>query len=852
MYRASAKNNLKRKYLFAGHVGSGIAHYTEAKYELALEHFLKGIQSFPSTNATLRVAIAACCYRLGYYERANAAIDSALNLDPSNSNALVMKSILLQIESQKIDRTKRINCRLQAFENCVLASTIDSNCSTAFIQMANHIFHTWKLISDSNDSIFRIVSDFKFMISTNNAVSLTVGNIIRLNGITNTYIVKNVEAAPDGMHSIIEIDKPVLTHISELNSLECRDLNEVVRLVESLISSNSNNKVQSEGYYILGKVRHIQGNIEDALINYLQSLQNSDDMILAAFGAAQIYFSKQDFVKSLQIFERVHQAYPLDKDTQAYICLLKGLCNKEVSSFDVLRDVTPGFPYQAELWLLQGNLRIGDPNQTSQTLKCFLHALECSEENKLPIHPNLLSNIAILNHGIGKFNTSLDFMKRALVEENSLSSSNDELNPEFRSSDLENIFYSWGSPICSLQYVSVDDNFVAQSDIDLTQLISVGDEILLGDALFKVNFVCLNSLKGYCPILIRSNETTTSFELRVKQKWRNFYGNITNCFNMAKILESCGSTSAATEVYIQLLKQHPSFIECYLRLSEMAKDMGNFTEATLWLSKALSVDEHEPDVNISVGDLYNRSVLLEDAKKSYEKVCSKNRHDARAMISLGNFYFGTLNSKDSKYDSHLKDSYKFYYAALSEDVKNIYATNGLGMVCAEKGLLQVSRDIFTRAREESLGADIGINLAHVLIGQKRFADAEHLYISTIKSLIVSCRVDKVVSVHEWTALAQLAYNRLDSSLNSLLKGTHLNPLSFRLWFNVAIVNRDYALFVKSKSNRSISDVESALQSIDIATQFFSFYAKTSISFKREPQYERSVADKLGKNAKVSM
>ena len=70
----------------------------------------------------------------------------------------------------------------------------------------------------------------------------------------------------------------------------------------------------------------------------------------------------------------------------------------------------------------------------------------------------------------------------------------------------------------------------------------------------------------------------------------------------------------------------------------------------------------------------------------------------------------------------MKDSYKFFYASLSEDLKNIYATNGLGMICAEKGILQVSKDIFTRAREECLGTDVSINLAHVHLALKRFTD----------------------------------------------------------------------------------------------------------------------------------
>jgi RNA polymerase-associated protein CTR9 len=68
------------------------------------------------------------------------------------------------------------------------------------------------------------------------------------------------------------------------------------------------------------------------------------------------------------------------------------------------------------------------------------------------------------------------------------------------------------------------------------------------------------------------------------------------------------------------------------------------------------------------------------------------------MLSLGNFYFSSLNSKDERYQDNLKNSYKFYHLVLTEDVKNIYAANGLGMVCAERGELNVAKDIFSRVR----------------------------------------------------------------------------------------------------------------------------------------------------------
>lgn len=64
---------------------------------------------------------------------------------------------------------------------------------------------------------------------------------------------------------------------------------------------------------------------------------------------------------------------------------------------------------------------------------------------------------------------------------------------------------------------------------------------------------------------------------------------------------------------------------------------------------------------------------------------------------MGNMHFTTLaTSKEAKHDGILKDSYKFFYHVLNEDRKNVYAANGLAMVCAEKGELDAARDIFTR------------------------------------------------------------------------------------------------------------------------------------------------------------
>jgi hypothetical protein len=54
-----------------------------------------------------------------------------------------------------------------------------------------------------------------------------------------------------------------------------------------------------------------------------------------------------------------------------------------------------------------------------------------------------------------------------------------------------------------------------------------------------------------------------ALELSVKVALNNVVDeSLTYCFNFARLLEDEGHTAAATEVYVELLKRHPSYMEC--------------------------------------------------------------------------------------------------------------------------------------------------------------------------------------------------------------------------------------------------------------------------------------------------
>ena len=219
------------------------------------------------------------------------------------------------------------------------------------------------------------------------------------------------------------------------------------------------------------------------------------------------------------------------------------------------------------------------------------------------------------------------------------------------------------------------------------------------------------------------------------------------------------------------------------------------------------------------------------------------------MLSLGNMYFANLGSNPERY---IKDSYKFFHHVLTKDPKNVYAANGLGIVCAEKGELDVAREIISRAREASmpLSEDICSNLAHVHLAQGRLIDAEHLYQAALKTLPRSSsssggsfgkHADKIVAAYECMAFAQFRNGRHTDALHSLLRGLHNDPSGLRGWYNVAVVRADLAATATKRKIDKVDDIQGASEHLLLARKLFSFLGSQGTQGQRGAQYSASMA-----------
>jgi lipopolysaccharide biosynthesis regulator YciM len=70
----------------------------------------------------------------------------------------------------------------------------------------------------------------------------------------------------------------------------------------------------------------------------------------------------------------------------------------------------------------------------------------------------------------------------------------------------------------------------------------------------------------------------------------------------------------------------------------IACEVGKMDEASQWLLRALQVNSDEAEANLCLGDLYNRSGSLDDAKRCYDKICGAVRNPNFIFLLIWKIY----------------------------------------------------------------------------------------------------------------------------------------------------------------------------------------------------------------------
>jgi len=257
---------------------------------------------------------------------------------------------LLEKSYAQKDRTKRKECRINAFEYCLVANAIDGSNASALIHLANHIFFTWKLISTNA----RFIGSNEIKIPFFNG-QLTTKDPVQINGLVKVFLEDiRLDATDNSAVLVLNGDTFAKDFPGNLH-IEVKEYGEVLKLAGKVFYSRSQqvpieytDELVAESAYILARTYHARNQVKLAIQYYEKSFELNPEP-LAAFALGQLYLSKEDFSKSYEKFEFVQSKHPDDKDTQAYLIFIRSVSRAEISGFEKLREVAQGFPFEVLL-----------------------------------------------------------------------------------------------------------------------------------------------------------------------------------------------------------------------------------------------------------------------------------------------------------------------------------------------------------------------------------------------------------------------------------------------------------------------------------------------------------------------
>lgn len=298
---------------------------------------------------------------------------------------------------------------------------------------------------------------------------------------------------------------------------------------------------------------------------------------------------------------------------------------------------------------------------------------------------------------------------------------------------------------------------------------------------------------------------------------------VTMTYNLGRLNEAMCCFDKADKLYKDILKEHPNYIDSYLRLGCMARDKGLIFVASDFFKDALKINTENPDTRSLLGNLHLAKMQFILGQKNFETILKNpaTSTDAYSLIALGNFWLQSLyqpikdKDKEKKYQEKALSIFK---QVLRNDPRNIWATNGIGAVLAHKGCIIEARDIFAQVRETTADfCDVWLNIAHIYVEQKQFVSGIQMYENCLKKFFKHNNVE----VMQYLARAYFRAGKLKEAKMTLLKARRVAPQDTVLLFNIALVLQRLATQILKDEKSVLEVVLQAVHELGLAHKYVS-------------------------------
>ncbi|KAF7147473.1 hypothetical protein RHSIM_Rhsim03G0228800 [Rhododendron simsii] len=547
----------------------------------------------------------------------------------------------------------------------------------------------------------------------------------------------------------------------------------VEQLTETALAITNHGPTKSHSYYNLARSYHSKGDYEKAGLYYMASVKESNkpqEFVLPYYGLGQVQLKLGDFKSSLGNFEKVLEVYPDNCETLKALGHIYIQLGQTEKAHEFVKKATKIDPRDPQAFLDLGELLIS--TDAGAALEAFKTARGLLEKGREEVPVELLNNIGVLQFERGDFKLAEQTYREALGDG------------------------IW----CTL----IEDKSPPYP-IDASA-----------------------SIYQYKDTQIFHRLEEDGFTMEVP------WNKISVLFNLARLFEQLNKAESASILYRLILFKYPDYIDAYLRLAAIAKARNNVHISLELIADALKVDDKCPSALLMLGDLELKNDDWVKAKDTFKAAKdASDGKDSYATLCLGNWnYFAAVRSEKRapKLEAtHLEKAKELYTKVLSEHKANLYAANGAGVVLAEKGQFDVSKDLFTQVQQAASGSifdempDVRINVAHMHFAHGDFPLAVKMYQNCLRKFYYN--TDSQVLLY----LARTHYEaeQWQDCKKTLLRAIHLAPSNYTLKFDAGVAMQKFSASTLQKQKRTVDEVRSTVAELKNAVRVFSQLSSAS-------------------------
>ncbi|XWS26610.1 hypothetical protein CRYUN_Cryun26dG0045500 [Craigia yunnanensis] len=541
----------------------------------------------------------------------------------------------------------------------------------------------------------------------------------------------------------------------------------VEQLTETALAVTNHGPTKSHSYYNLARSYHSKGDYEKAGFYYMSSIKDINkphEFVFPYYGLGQVKFKSGDFRSALSNFEKVLEVYPDNCETLKALGHIYVQLGQVEKAQEFMRKATKIDPRDAQGFLDLGELLIS--SDTGAALDAFKTARTLLEKEGQAVPVEVLNNIGVLHFEREELELALESFNMALGD---------------------GIWLALSGNKPKSYVIEASASILDYKDMQLFH---------------------------------RLEEDGLSVEL----PWNK----VTVVFNLARLHEQLHNTGTANILYRLILFRYPDYIDAYLRLAAIAKARNNLQLSIELANEALKVNDKCPNALSMLGDLELKNDDWVKAKETFRSASdATDGKDSYAILSLGNWnYFAAIRNekRNPKLEAtHLEKAKELYTRVLVQHTANLYAATGAGVVLAEKGHFDVSKDIFTQVQEGASGSvfvqmpDVWINLAHVFFAQGNFALAVKMYQNCLRKFYYN--TDSQILLY----LARTHYEaeQWQECKKTLLRAIHLAPSNYTLRFDAGVAMQKFSTSTLQKEKRTADEVRSTVAELENAVRIFS-------------------------------